>query len=107
MSTQPDKKTLALPRLRDLGVIAFVVVLALGVAHRADSIAHTRSRLTTDRALFARYATGLRGSFAKVVVTHRRASDLACARRRTHRYRVCIVVRRGQVVRAYEKKVAS
>ena len=87
-------------------LLAFVLLLALGVAHRAQSLAHTRQRITTDRAVFARYAEHRRGSFAKVTVTPGRRADLACARLRAHSYRICIVVRGDRLVRAYEK-VAS
>jgi hypothetical protein len=82
-------------------LLAFVLLLALGVAHRAESVAHARQRITTDRAVFARYENDLRGSFAGVTVKHLRAYDLACARRGTRRYRVCIAIRGGRVVRAY------
>jgi hypothetical protein len=92
-------------RVGDAVFIACALLLVIAVVNRVESHAQTRAMKSADRAAFIHYERVLRGRFGAVVVTHRRAADLACARRlRPAGPRLCLVIRGGHVASVVQER---
>jgi hypothetical protein len=80
--------------LGDLLLCACAVLLALAVAHRADTVSTARAQARADKAVFSRYVQKLPGSFGAARINAGKTADVVCARKQPggRGSRVCLLV---------------